>query len=94
VLCVALHPAAIDVFQLNLAGGGTASPAPQSPPPRTPAVDRVSVTDFEQAASIGALGHPLGQITTISGVVQPSALGTKSSNSDLVLSIESINDCL
>jgi hypothetical protein len=60
--------------------------------PMTSTTNRASVTDFDQTPPIGVLGYPLGQITTISGVVQQAALDTKSTSSDLLLKVEAIND--
>jgi hypothetical protein len=49
-------------------------------------------TDFTRQPPIGELGQPLGKVTTIAGVIRQAALGAKSSNLDLVLSIEAVND--
>ena len=50
------------------------------------------IADFNQKPPIGSLGQPLGKITTISGVVRQAPLGAKSTNLDLVLSVEAVND--
>jgi hypothetical protein len=93
-----LYPAEIDIFQLNLNSDceRTASNVAQSPSskPMTSTTNRTSVTNFDRTPPIGVLGYPLGQITTISGVVQQAALDTKSTSSDLLLKVEAINDRL
>ncbi len=51
-------------------------------------------TDFSQQPPMGELGQQLGKITTISGVIQQAALGSKADKFDLVLSIKSVNNRL
>jgi hypothetical protein len=89
-----LYPAEIDIFQLNLNRDceRMASNVAQSPSskPMTSTTNRASVKDFDRTPPIGVLGYPLGQITTISGVVQQG--DSKSTSSDLLLKVEAIND--
>jgi hypothetical protein len=53
--------------------------------------NHLTVTDLEKKSLLGQLGHPLGKIITIAGVVRQRALWSKASPSD-VLSVEAVND--
>jgi hypothetical protein len=60
--------------------------------PSAIAMPIAKTTDFTRQPPIGALGQPLGKVTTISGVIRQAALGAKASKLDLVLSIEAVNN--
>jgi hypothetical protein len=49
----------------------------------------IAVTEFAQKSIVGYLGHPLGEIITISGVVRQAGSGSKSLRG--VLSVEAVN---
>jgi hypothetical protein len=70
------------------------SPLVQPPIALSLDLPAVTIADFNRQPPIGNLGHPLGKITTISGVVRQAPLDAKSTDLDLVLSVEAVNDRL
>jgi hypothetical protein len=87
----AIYPSGIDIHQLRFACG-VAKPQPMTPAkPMNLTTNNVSVADLNQQQPIGQLGHPLGKIMTISGIIRQGELSAKSPV-HLVLSVEAAND--